>query len=380
MKILPPTTASHNLNQLLQIQKNAESLPPLSVGEVVEAEIMNNPRRGKMLILLKNSRVPADSAVPFAKGDKIVLRVAQLHPRVILRIVQNEIFEKSGAAREYLRLYHSNPKGLFEIFVKGIDLFNPEKLGELAAHLGEKDVKDIRSILKSLIFTREGSRNNLFLKDYIDNVGYLMEHGLGKAHKKRFGKTLSVKNATHNLKGLLMKMSDRLQGLMETNNLLTTEKLAGFVRSSLTAIDSHQLINYLCQEYEGKYMFQIPMLFPEKMGLAEIFVKFENHDSNGRGRQGEKRVLFLLNMDVLGDVVVETVMTQKNIGCTFACKDKKISDFIGSFLGELGEKLTALGYEIDYLKCVVEKETAAMKEEYGGFENLFSQRGVDIVV
>ena len=381
MKILPPTIASSKVNQLLQIQKKAESLPPLSVGEVVEAEILKNPRGGKVLILLKNSRVIADSALPFERGEKIAVRVAQLHPRVILRIIQNdEIFEKSGAARECLSFYRSNPKGLFELFAKGVDMFSPENSGELAAHLGEEDVKDIRNILKSLIFSKEGSRNNLFLKDYIHNLGYLMENGLGKALKKKFGKTPSLKNSSQNLKGLLVKAYDRLQWLMETKNLLTAEKLAGFVRSSLKTIESHQLINYLFQEYEGKYMFQIPMLFPENMGMAEIFVKFENQDSKGRGRRGEKKVLFLLNMDVLGDVVVETVIKKKNIGCAFKCKDKNISDFIEPFLGELGEKLTALGYEIDYLRCVAEKDHAGIRDEYVEFRTLFARGSVDIIV
>jgi len=124
MKILTPTIASHKLNYLLQIQKKAESLPPLSVGEVVEAEIMKSARYGKALILLKNSLVMAYSGLPLRKGEKIAVRVAQLHPGVVLRIVRNEISQKSGLM-DYLRFYRSNPKALFELFTEGIDRFSP---------------------------------------------------------------------------------------------------------------------------------------------------------------------------------------------------------------------------------------------------------------
>ena len=378
MKILTPTIASHKLNHLLQIQKKTESLPPLSVGEVVEAEIMESARYGKALILLKNSLVMAYSGLPLMKGEKIAVRVAQLHPGVVLRIVQNEI-SQNFRLMDYLRFYRSNPKALFEFFTEGIDRFSPEKLGELAGRLEKEDVGNIQNMLKSLIFSRESLKNPLFFRDYVYKFGYLMEKDLGDALKKRSSSTMDAGNASQNLKGLLIKVSGSLQSLMETGNFPAAEKLAGFVRSSLQAIESHQVVNYLFQEYEGKYMFQIPLLFPEDMGLAEIFVKFEDRDSKGKGHWEEKRVLFLLSMDVLGDIVVETKIKRKKIGCVLKCGDENICDFIRPFLKELAEKLTALGYEMNYLKCVTGEDNLKIKSEHREFQNLFALEGVDIL-
>lgn len=363
MEILTPTIASHKLNHLLQIQKKAESLPPLSVGEVVEAEVMETSRYGKALISLKNNRVMADSELLLKKGEKIAVRVTQLHPGVILRIVQNEI-SQNFRLMDYLRFYHSNPNALFEFLIKGIERFSPENLEELAAHLGKEDIKNIRNLLKSLIFSSESFKNPLFFKDYVFNLGYLMEK----------------KNASQNLKGLLTRMSGRLQLLMEARNLPAAEKLAGFVRSSLQIIDSHQVINYLFHEYEGKYMFQVPLLFPKNKGLAEIFVKFGDRDSKGKGRRNEKNVLFLLNMDALGDIIVEAKIKTKKTSCVLKCGDENICDFIRPFLKELGDGLTALGYEIDYLKCVTETDNLKIKAEYREFQNLFAMESVDILV
>ena len=362
MKILTPTIPAHNSNHLLQIQKKAEFLPPLSVGEVVEAEIIETSRHGKALILLKNSRVMVDSGPLLKKGEKIAVRVMQLHPGVILHIVRNEVLQNSRLM-DCFRFYRSNPKAFFEFLIEGIHRFSPENLGELAERLEKEDVKNIQNVLKSLMFSKKSLKHPLFFRDYVSKFSCLTEK----------------KNVSQNLKGLLIKMLGRLQLLMETRNLPAAEKLAGFVRSSLQVIDSHQVINYLFHEYEGKYMFQVPLLFPENMGMAEIFVKFGDRDSKGKGRRNEKNVLFLLNMDVLGDIIVEAKIKTKKISCVLKCKDENICNFIRLFLEELGEKLTALGYDIDYLTCVTEKDDLKVKAEHREFQNLFALESVDIL-
>lgn len=376
MKIPSPAISSPDTHTQLTIPVKTDSLPPLFVGEVADAEVLNNLRGGKVSILLKHSTVTADSAVPLEKGDRIAVEVARLHPRVILRIVHSGIPEKSAALREYIQLYQANPRSLFTCLVKGYDLFRPGGLGELEAYLGKDDVRYVQNTLQTLIYPGEGSRGGTFLKDYLTTLGYLIEHGPAGEQRKRMGGTADGKLAAHTMKGILTKLSGRLQWLMDTEKLPGAERLSRFVSSSSTAIDVHQVINYLFQEYEGKYMFQIPMRFPENMGLAEIFVKFERH----RGRQGDKRILFLLNMDVLGDVTVEAVVRQNRIGCEFTCRDSTVSDFVGLYLGELGEGLAALGYDIEYMRCVVEKDTVVTREEYDGVAHLFSRQGVDIVV
>lgn len=352
-------------------------MPPLSLGEVAEAKIVETSCNGKALILLKNCRIMANSDLEFRKDEKIAVRVEQLHPKVVLHIVQNKISQKS-LLMDYLRCYRSNPKALLEAFTEGVDRFSIKNLGELATVLEQEDVNNIQLLLKSLVFSRESLKNTFFFKDFIHNSGYLMEKGLGEALKKKIHGTMNVENATQNLKGILIRMLDRLQPLMETGKFSSAEKLAGFISSSLKTIDVHQMVNYMFQEYEGKYMFQIPLLFPESMGQAEIFVNFRDQDSTGKGSQGKNNVLFLLTMDVLGDIVVEAKIATKKIDCTLKCADEKACDFIRPFLGELKEKLMGLGYGIDCLKCVIEKDKLKTKAEHE-FQNLFALENIDII-
>ena len=379
MKLLPNAPLPHKSDYLLHIQKKAETLPPLSVGEVVEAEVIEGSRHGKAVILLKNSKIMADSDLPLTKGEKVPVRVAQLQPGVVLRIIHGGIAQKAKVV-EYLRLYRSNPKALSDLLIEGTSRFSPETLGDLTVHLGRDDAKDIQNVLRSLIFSGETLKNPLFFKEYIHTLGYLMENKLGAALKRRSsGRSAHPGDALHTLKGLLTRISDRLQPLIRRGDLPTAERLAGFVRSSLEVIDSHQVINYLFQEYEGKYMFQVPLLFPDSRGMAEIFVKFGDQSSQGRGRSGGKSVLFLLHMDALGDIVAEAKIERGKVRCVLKCRDNEVRGFIRPLLGGLGERLAGLGYDIEYLECVTQGYASRVEDEYREFQNLFALEGVDLL-
>ena len=91
-------------------------LLPLSVNEVVEADVLEKVGDRKLLILLKTAKILADSEIPFKVGEKITVKVERLHPRVVLRFIQNpEKLQDSGIA-DYVRFYRSNPKAVCAFF------------------------------------------------------------------------------------------------------------------------------------------------------------------------------------------------------------------------------------------------------------------------
>jgi hypothetical protein len=303
-------------------------LPPLSVNEIVEADVLEKVGDRKLLILLKTAKILADSEIPFKGGEKITVKVEQLHPRVVLRFMQNTEKLQDSTIADYVRSYLSNPKAVYNLFIDLGKVFNQESLGEVASHLGKENIENIQNILESLVISKETLNNKLFLKNYIYKFGYLMEKAFKNYINRGLFKAANLKDSSQSLKGLLNKMSDMLKLLTETRNLPAAEKLSDFINTSLKTIESHQVINYLFQEHEGKYMFQIPILFPEKMGFAQIFVKFEDKNSEGRGRQKQKCVMFLLHMDALGDVIIDAKIMEKNIGCILKCKHNELRNFI----------------------------------------------------
>ena len=246
-------------------------------------------------------------------------------------------------------------KDFLNIFMNGGREFSRESLGELVSYLGKQDLEDIRSMIRSLVFSERNTQNPLFLKEYVHRIGYLMEGTLKKLLGRRPG---SDKSDVKSLKGLLLKMSNRLALLERNGNVPGMEKIARFVRSSLSAIESQQVTNCLLQSSDDGYSLQIPLLFPGKLGMAEIVIGLDGEDSDGRGKRKRRKVLFLLRMDALGDVGVEAGIVQKDIECVVRCRNKKVCAFITPFLKELERALTDLGYRVVSLVCALEKGEA----------------------
>ncbi len=379
MKLLSPEITSQRINCALKIQDNPQSLPPLSVGEVVTAEILDTPSSGNIPILLKNKKAMVHCKLPLRKGEKVTVKVTQVHPKIILRVVSDAI-SRDANLMNCLRLFRSNPKMLSTLFNDANAIFSPDNISELETFIGTEDIRQIKDMITSLIFSRKNAKNPYFFRDFVHTLGYLAEQELGKALKNKSGRALSVKGAGKNLKTLFQKISDGFQGQTIREDFPAAEKLSKFVRLALSAIETHQGINYLLQEHEGKYMFQIPLMFPENMGMAEIFVKFNDRKSPGKQGHKKQSVLICLDMDAMGPIMVETVIEKRKMGCTLKCKNQDVADFIKPFLVNLGQKLENLGYKLDHLKCSVEKDNLQTERAFDELQPIFAQDKVDVMV
>ncbi|MFB3926677.1 MAG: hypothetical protein ACE14T_11550, partial [Syntrophales bacterium] len=307
----------------------------------------------RVLITLKNVSIPAESEIPLRAGEKIQVRVERLEPRIVLGIVR-EAAQDAALISDYVRLFRSNPKALPDMIAGILAEFERPGRG-LPAFLAGEDRKNLLGILKSILFSKESLDDSLFLKRYIENIGLLWESGLAKAVQE------GVLNAKKNsLKGLLMKIASELQPGPEKEEspgsgpAKSMAELARFSDAFVKTIESHQIINVLSQEYDGRFVFQIPLLLHSGLGTAEIYV-----DVDQPGEKGEKpdgfHVLMLLDMDALGDISVEAGIIGKKLNCAIQCSDRRVCDFISSSLGILTDRLFALGYRVDSMKCSVEK-------------------------
>ncbi len=342
---LPATLSPHSVKYLLHIQNRAHSLPPLSVGEVVQATVVGKGGGKGVFLDVKGARILAESALFLKGGTKGLVRVEQLRPRVILRILQ------SGGEIPP-RPLSSDSKDFLNIFMNGGRELGQEGLGEVVSYLGKQDLEDIRSMIRSLVFSEQSTQNPLFLKEYVHRIGYLLEGTLKKLLER---KPVSNKSDVKSLKALLLRISNRLDILEKNPKAPGMEKIARFVRSSLSAIESQQATNCLLQSSDDTYSFQIPLQFPGKLGMAEIVVEFDHEDSADKGKRKRRKILFLLRMDALGDVVVETGITQKDIACVVKCRNEDVCVFIAPHLKELEGALTALGYRVVSLACVLDQ-------------------------
>ncbi len=106
---------------------------------------------------------------PLRKGEKVTVRVAQLHPKVLLRIVQSEI-PRASRLMNHLRFFRSNPGMLSAFFMEASTRFNSDNLSELDAFIGKEDIRHIQDMVKSLIFSRESVKTPFFLEVLFINL------------------------------------------------------------------------------------------------------------------------------------------------------------------------------------------------------------------
>ena len=378
--IFIPTISSHKLNQAQFHSKNSIPFPGISIGEILEAGVIETMKDQKTLITLKGATMQADSEVHLNAGDKIQVKVESVHPQLVLRIMERGYSEESNLA-DYLRWHRSNPDALSHMMTEAMRQFNSANLGKLLRYLPGEDFQKIFTLLKSLLYSTETKGSN-FLRDYLSKLGLTMESQLRKVVEGRSGIGEGDLHA-ENLKGLLTELSYDLHNLLAGKDALDGEEgiklasLSKYVDSSIKTIESHQIINFILQEAENKYLFQIPILFPDGVRKGDIFVEYDRH-AREKGEKGQYRVIFFLSMDVLGDMIIDAELKGDKIDCVVKCADQDVCAFISSFLEELRGSLLALGCKIDMVKCVTGVDLVKEKLDYYQDRVLYNREVIDL--
>jgi hypothetical protein len=349
-----------------------DSVPPaqfsFSAGDVFEAAVVEKAGRTEFLLTIKDASFLADSDLPLKVGEKLLVRVEQLKPQIVLRVVDQEE-PLSPSINSYLKLYRANPDVLMDIFKKGNEIFNKELSGGLLPESIKAKIDNILRIIDTLVFSQGTSKNALFIKDYVYNLGILLECDLLKTLQGRGEQ--GKEQLREGLKGVLLRLSEELNFLLKNSELAGNQEeirkltqLAKFAETSVKAIEIKQLINIFYQENEGGYMLQVPLLFPDGIRTGEIFIESREKGSGSANKNNVFHVAMFLSMDALGDMMIEATLTGVRINCVFKFEDGSAKDFFSSFLEGLSGTLCSLGYECEYMTCVTDNSLNRIREEY----------------
>jgi len=326
------------------------------------------------MLTMKDRSFLADSDLPLMKGEKIMVTVEQLNPQIILRILNRE-GTASPIINEYNRNYITNPEALMDMFKMGRDIFNQKSLMELLPEKAKESIRNILKIMDALVFSPTSLKNPLFIKDYISNLGLLLEYNL----MKNIQEDGDIKNLKpeEGLKGFLIKLSEELRAQGVEGNVADKEdlqkivQLTKFIETSIKTIENQQMINISYKEGSGNYVLQIPILYPDGIRTGELFIETEKE---GEVDTAEKRyhVVMFLNMDALGDIMVDASLAGNKLGCLFKFDDLEAQQFFSIFLDDLKNSISMLGYECGLLNCMTSKTIKETKEDY--HRELFSDR------
>lgn len=349
MEIAPVLqTASSNP---IQIVKNSADTLPFRRGDVIEALVTEKLGNHEVLLVTKSSTFQAQSTLSLNVGDRLNLQVEETQPVMLLKLITPDKAE-AVQIQDSLAMFRSSPEGILNVVKNGLEIFHAG-LQPLDRFVDEKDIDSLLKILHSLIYSEKSLTNPLFLKEFISNIGYMMEKDLKKAleRSQEKGDRLPCES-NRNFKSLLIKLSFRLHQMIDEAAssdldpilLDSWKSLSHYVDDSLNTISNQQMINVIGQEENRIYYFQFPFKFGDDLRKADLFIKLDGEKGKKNGKNEKYEFVLFLNIDPLGDLMVDVKCHQKKIWGLFKCERAESRDFLSAFLETLNGRLIDAGY------------------------------------
>jgi len=359
--------------------------PPASAasfcrGDMFRALVVQKLNSNEILLSTNGTTILAETNLSLKVGDTLQLKVAETHPQIILSPALSsdgeEIYLKSNLA-----MFRSFPQGMLNVVKDGLELFQGN-LQTIFPFIEKGDMNSIHSMINALIFSEKSLDNPLFLKQFIINIGYVLEHSLRKSSEYSTEKEGDLGNASrNNLKSLLTHLSTRLHLLMSDSAdsdidpqlLNSLNKLANYADSSLETIYNHHVVNVIGQEEEQGYYFQIPIKLADDLRMADLFINVKDRNAKKNKKNDQFQFVLFLNMDALGDIMVDIKYDQKKIQGTFKCSRVESFDFLQEFLVILNDRLNVSGYGPSYLNVYRSSNLDEEKSDFMKDKIIFSK-------
>jgi len=385
--ILVESLINKQSNIILLTTQRLAFISHLTAGQLLEGKVVRSLSNHTFLINFKGSKVVAESMIPLKPGQQISVRVIQTYPQVVMNLETEGIIEQKALSliRSYLPLQiHWG-----ELIESLRGVLTDKKLHLLEMVVDREILGKVISCLSSLSFDEDKVVDSGKIKQFIENSGLLYESKLKQSLllEGRLPKHL-MKMVEKDLKGLLLNLSQKLEDatgrLNEGRDTVLRGKVVNLLRmvnSSIKRIELHQLVNYLTTRNDQQLVFQIPLVLPEGIKTAELYIRYGYQRGKKRKiKQDDFYMVFLLNMRGLGDLRVDTHLFKKKISCKIQVSNRVVANFVKGNFSELTQRLESLDYQVEKLDCIVSNGKDVKKEvPLQGF-SLLEMRLLDVVV
>ncbi|MEW5766893.1 MAG: flagellar hook-length control protein FliK [bacterium] len=404
----------------------SDFLRRVKLGEVLRGQIRDVLGQGKVVVGFKGFNLVAETGeLDFSRGAVFYAQVKALSPKVVVKLVKpgEEMAEdvirpllrsfgglvtktKIEIARALTKSGLPVTKELVDEIAKNLAKLPPDKrnipalvflkaqgiplssrhvaaakfhlfdqaglsqrLSRLLNLVNQRDSPGLDPLLKDEI---AATINRLFIKpgqaDLIDQLrGYLArlgadyEYQIVRYHKK----------VRKSLKGQLLRLRSELVKSPDLASLLAlTEEILG-------QIQAIQLIND--GERRKSFYLPIPLQFPQ--GVEEAELKISRNPNRQRPIDPDDfHLALLLNTSNLGPVQMKARLKRKVFTGHFWLSDQRANRFVSAHIGELGERLDALGYFVGGITCSVKKAGSGERFRVEEPTEDYALKGIDVKV
>jgi hypothetical protein len=365
---LSPALPSIAINNL-EISRNKIASGSIILGETLEVTVVEKIAGNKYLLAIKNMSISASSEIPLSIGEKIQVKVGSVQPQIILNLAGNQKISAEPKINENLLYWRTNPNSLLQMLDKSSELVKDIQGINLPLKFSKNEIDKLIKLFDSIVFSNNTKGNKLFLKDFIANIGLLLENKLSQLLSNG-PKGIQSKQLEDNIKTLLLKLSAGIQELLKDSEKLDPQikaklmSMDGFATEAIKTIEAKQILNIVFQESDKGLVLQVPLSQVEGLRQADIFIRPDDKNNQKGVDFSSCSIMIFLDLDVLGKISVNASVREDSLRTLIKCEREDVKEIISSELTKLESVLSDIGYRVDYIDCIQEEGLAQERKEY----------------
>jgi hypothetical protein len=365
---LSPALPSIAINNL-EISRNKVTSGSIVLGETLEVTVVEKIAGNKYLLAIKNMSIPAVSEIPLSIGEKIQVKVGSVQPQIILNLSGNQKILAELKINEKLLYWRANPNSLLQTLDKSAEFVKDIQGINLPLKFSKSEVDKLIKLFDSIVFSGNTKGNNLFLKDFIANIGLVLENKLSRLVAAGT-KGINSKQFDDNIKSLLLKLSAGIQELLKDSTKLESQikakliNMEGFATEAIKTIEAKQILNIVFQESDKGLVLQVPLALAEGLRQVDIFIRPDDKNNQKGVDFSSCSIMIFLDLDVLGKISVNASVREGSFRTLIKCEREDVQEIIASELTKLESILSDIGYRVDSIDCIQEEGLAQQREEY----------------
>ena len=312
-----------------------------ALGEIIPVKWVRSLDPQRVLIQVNGRELVAETAFPIPEGAEFQVRVEQLEPRVIFRLLK----PTSGGSVSFnlLKKYWVGDPPLellaesWEALKSGVEPSLPKEVRETWARIQETT--------KQFSGKLESGADPQALARIIDQSGLNLENKLLRLIASD-GKPSFQAALEGDLKGLLLKMKAQLERV--------APETARQLQPPIQKMELYQLLN-AGEGDPSKLLLLIPLFFPEGLRWTEVLFSGDRRERDPAG-DPERALLFLLDLPALGKLQIEIQIHENRLYGRFKTADPGIGEYLEENMSRLTDRLGTAGYLADLEIRVVAPE------------------------
>lgn len=357
------------INSILEITRASLPLSNLAQGETLTISVLEKLSTNQYLMSLKDGSITATSDIPLKAGDNLQVKVQSVGPQVVLNVIDTQKQSTDAKVNERLLQWRVNPDSLMQLLNKVGEFSENIRSGNLPINMSPKEIDGLMKLLGNIVFSSKTKANPLFVKDFVSQLGLLLETDLGKivSHSAKDG---GAPVLAENLKASLLKLSTAVTEALKDSPKLDSQitakltSLVTFTTEALKTIETRQAINVVYQQNESGLYLQIPMAMGEAMRQADIFITPDNKNAVGAKKYSSCSVAIFLDLDYLGEIAIDASLREGRIHGVIKCESEEVKQLVAASAEQLKEALGGIGYGVDQIDCLRVDKLQRKRAEY----------------